>query len=218
MELRRLLLLLGLVFLCPSITLAQIEANPDPNQPDFTLVVQGLFDPETLAEFKTRVQDYAAMRSRLEAGLQPLAVTVNADEIERFEHSLARRIRQTRNSRRGQLFIPAMAVQLKQMLERRADAPTIAAIMEDGPPEFDVDINETYSKDRPLATMPPNILLLLPDLPRDIEYRFVGRHIILRDVRANIIIDEIKYALSCQDCLPKSADESDHDDDHGRAR
>ena len=127
MGLRRLLVLLGLLFLGPSVTLAQVEANPDPDQPDFTLVVQGLFDPETLAEFRKRVQDYAALRSHLEKGLPPLVVTVNADDIERFERSLAGRIRHARPSRRGQLFIPAMETQLKQMLVLRADAPTISS-------------------------------------------------------------------------------------------
>ena len=77
------------------------------------------------------------------------------------------------------------------MLLLRADTATTAAIMDDGPGEFDIDINETYSKKRALATMPPNLLLLLPDLPPDMEYRFVGRHLILRDVRANMIVDEI---------------------------
>jgi len=216
MELRRLLLVVGLLFLCPSLTIAQVEANPDPSQPDFTLVVQGYFDPETLAEFRRRVQDYASLRSRLEVGLPPLVVTINPDDIERFEHSLARRIRHARDSRRGQLFIPAMEVQLKNLLVLRADEATIATIMDEGPPEFDVDVNDTYSKERPLATMPTNILVLLPDLPRDIEYRFVGRHFILRDVRANIIIDEIPHALACKNCVPKSEedDDDDHRDDH----
>ncbi len=112
------------------------------------MVVQGTFDPETLAEFNRRVQDYAALRSRLEVGLPPLVVTTNADDIERFEHRLAERIRHARGSRRGQLFIPAMEGQVKHMLAVQADAATIAAIMDDSPGEFDVDVNETYSKRR----------------------------------------------------------------------
>ena len=213
MELRRALLPLGLLLFCPGVTFAQVEANPDPSQPDFTLVVQGTFDAQTLAEFRKRVQAYASLRSRLEQGLPPLVVTINPDDIERFEHSLARRIRRARDSRRGQVFVPAMEGQLRRMLTIRADEGTIAAIMDDGPSEFDVDINDTYSKERPLATMPVNILLLLPDLPPDIEYRFVGRHFILRDVRANIIIDEIPFALTCENCVPDK-DDDDDDDNH----
>ena len=201
MKFRRALLLIGLLLWSPGVPSAQQAASPTPDQPDFTVIVQGTFDPETLAEFNRRVQDYTALRNKLEQGLPPLSVTANADQIERFEHRLAERIRHARPSRRGQLFSPTMVNQVKEMLVRRADAATRATIMDDGPAEFDVDINDAYSKHRSLATMPPNILLTLPDLPPDLEFRFVGRHLILRDARANIIIDEVPHALQCQDCV-----------------
>lgn len=188
-------------------TATQIPANPDPAQPDFSMVVQGTFDRETLAEFNRRIEDYAALRARLEKGLPPLVVTINPDEIEEFEHRLAERIDDARGSRRGQIFIPAMEGQLKRMLASQVDAANLALIMEDGPGEIDVDINETYSKKHPLATMPPKLLLLLPDLPKDLEYRFVGRHFVLRDARANIVIDEIPFAIRCRDCVPDPDDE-----------
>lgn len=195
----------------PSAAAAQIAANPDPDAPDFRVVVQGTFDPATLVEFNRRVQDYAALRSRLEVGLPPLVVTTNPDDIETFEHRLAERIRQARGSRRGQLFIPAMEGQLKRMMTARADAGTVAAIMDDNPGEFDVDVNDTYKKKYALGTMPPKLLLLLPDLAPDLQYRFVGRHLIVYDGRANIIVDEIPYALQCRDCVPKRRDDNDGD-------
>ena len=192
-----------------STTGAQIPATPDLTKPDFTIVVEGTFDPETVVEFKRRIDDYAALRARLEYGLPPLVVTPNPDEIEDFEHRLAERIADARGSRRGQIFIPTMEGQLKRMLERQVDPGTLALIMDDGPGEIDVDINETYSKKNPLATMPPKLLLLLPDLPRDLEYRFVGRHFVLRDVRANIVIDEIPFAIRCRDCVLEPEDDEE---------
>ena len=207
MRLRRAFLTIGLLLWCSGAPAAQDVSKAQPGQPDFTVIVQGTFDPETLAEFNKRVQDYAALRRKLEQGLPPLVVTSNPDEIERFEHRLAERIRNARPSRRGQIFAPAMEAQVKQMLVRRADAGTIALLMDDGPLEFDVDVNDTYSKERSLATMPTNILLTLPELPPDMEYRFVGRHLILRDTRANIIVDEVPHALDCRDCVPTG----DHD-------
>jgi hypothetical protein len=202
-------LAIGVCLVLPLAAMAQIPANPDPAQPDFKVVVQGTFDPETLAEFNRRVQDYAALRSRLEIGLPPLVVTTNADDIERFEHRLAERIRDARGSRRGQLFAPAMEGQVKRMMVVQADPATVAAIMDDNPGEFDVDINETYSKKHALSTMPPKLLLLLPDLVPDLQYRFVGRHLILYDGRANIIVDEIPFAIRCRDCVPEPETEDD---------
>jgi hypothetical protein len=43
--------------------------------------------------------------------------------------------------------------------------------------------------------VPPNVLQALPKLPLDIEYRFVGKHLILRDARANLIIDYMLNAI-----------------------
>lgn len=208
----RLHILIAAALMLPAITSAQAQPEMESTKPDFSVVVQGTFDPQTLAEFKRRIEDYAALRARLENGLPPLVVTTNPDEIEDFEHRLAERIDDARGSRRGQIFIPSMEGQLKRMLERQADPGTIAAIMDDGPGEFDVDVNETYSKKYALATMPPNLLLMLPDLPKDLEYRFVGRHFILRDARANIIIDEIPYAIRCRDCVPEPEVEEEPDE------
>jgi len=196
----------GLLAALAVLTLSAAALAQQQSDPDFRLVVLGHFDTETLAAFNKRVQDYAALRTQLEEGLPPLRVTENAGEIETFERRLARRLGDARGSRRNQVFPPAMRRQIRWLLVTQADPATVAAIMDDGPGEFDVDVNETYSKERPVATMPPKILQLLPDLPRDIEYRFVGRHLILYDVRANMIVDEIPYALRCRGCVADPED------------
>lgn len=175
--------------------------------PDFRVEVLGHFDSNTLAAFAKRTQAYATLRARLEQGLPPLVVTVNPDEIEAFEQRLADRIRHARHSRRYQVFVPAMERQIKRLLSARADEGTIAAIMDDGPGEPDVDIHDNYSKELSLATMPVNILLVLPELPPDVQYRFIGRNLVLYDVRANIVIDEIKRAIRCEDCVVEPSDE-----------
>jgi hypothetical protein len=37
--------------------------------------------------------------------------------------------------------------------------------------------------------MPPLLLAELPPLPEEVEYRFVGSDLILRDVQASLIVD-----------------------------
>jgi hypothetical protein len=56
-------------------------------------------------------------------------------------------------------------------------------------------INTDYPTALPLATVPPGLLLKLPTLPMDLEYRFLGRHLILRDIKANLIVDFIPDAV-----------------------
>jgi hypothetical protein len=62
-------------------------------------------------------------------------------------------------------------------------------VLEEVPEKLRIRINDPYPEGAPLATMPPEILLRLPVLPEELEYRFLGRHLILRDVDANVILD-----------------------------
>ncbi len=80
------------------------------------------------------------------------------------------------------------------------NANTWAAIMDDQPGAFSNRINGTYPAKKPLSTVPPNVLAVLPRLPDDIQYRFVRRHLILLDTRAGVILERIPYAIWRTDC------------------
>ena len=43
-------------------------------------------------------------------------------------------------------------------------------------------VNATYPDDTPLPTTPPQVLMNLPKLPEQLEYRIVGKNLIIRDV------------------------------------
>jgi hypothetical protein len=50
-------------------------------------------------------------------------------------------------------------------------------------------VNMTYPPEWPLQTFPPTLLFQLPQLPEELEYRFVDNALILRDTEANIVVD-----------------------------
>ena len=58
-----------------------------------------------------------------------------------------------------------------------------------------LQVNARYPASEPLQTIPPNLLANLPQLPEDMEYRVVGKDLVLRDVDANIIVDFIPNAI-----------------------
>ena len=141
---------------------------------------------------------YSELRSELEKGLPPLTVTDDPAEIRRAVHALAKRIRVARaGAQEGEIFTPTISVEFRKVLRLEMNAHTWAAIMDDNPGEFSNQINGTYPEERPLSTVPPNVLAVLPRLPDDIQYRFVGRHLILLDTRASVILDRIPYAIRC---------------------
>jgi hypothetical protein len=45
------------------------------------------------------------------------------------------------------------------------------------------------------SAMWPTLLQALPALPRELEYRFSGRHLVLIDIHANLVVDILKNAL-----------------------
>jgi hypothetical protein len=46
-----------------------------------------------------------------------------------------------------------------------------------------------------MSTMPPDILAALPQLPEELEYRFVGDRLILLDTKAHVIVDYVDDVL-----------------------
>ena len=147
---------------------------------------------QVLADFNQRVNAYAQLRDKAGDG----ATTEKTSEpakIQAAEEALAGRIVALRaGAKRGDIFTPAVAQHFRRLLrpEIRSE-DTKAAILDDNPGSVRFKINGKYPEDEPLSTVPPNVLAELPKLPPDLEYRFIGGYMILRDSRANLIIDYI---------------------------
>jgi hypothetical protein len=180
-----------LMLLLPPVGSAQ--APPAPQEvPVFRVQIFG----DAGIDFTTRVSSYADLRSELERGLPPLMVTEDPAEILRAIRALARKIRVARaGAKEGDIFSPAVSAQFKKALTLEIDAGTMALIMDENPGHIDVPINGNYPLRKTVTTMPPNVLAALPKLPSDLEYRFLGRHLVLVDTRASVIIDRIPYAI-----------------------
>ena len=170
-----------------------LKTPQDGDAPDFRVQVWG----DIVEDFSTRVWSYFELRSELEKGLPALTTTDDPAEIRRAVRALAKRIRVARaEAKEGDIFTPAISVEFRNVLRLEMNASTWAAIMDDNPGEFSHRINGNYPEGKPFSTVPPNILAVLPGLPADdIQYRFLGRHLILFDARASVILDRIPYAI-----------------------
>ena len=56
-------------------------------------------------------------------------------------------------------------------------------------------VNYPYPEAKELTQMPPTLLLKLPQLPKEVKYRFVGRHLLLVDNDNGLIVDYMTKAL-----------------------
>jgi hypothetical protein len=56
-------------------------------------------------------------------------------------------------------------------------------------------VNYPYPETKELTQIPPTLLLKLPQLPKQVKYRFVGRHLLLVDTDNGLIVDYTLNAL-----------------------
>lgn len=156
-------------------------------------------DSAILADFYARLDRYVTFQRALEKQA-PLEETENPAEISVPQEVLAAKIRNLRkNAKQGDILTPQVAAMFKRLMYPELKGPkgreTKAETKEDGEILVHLKVNATYPASQPLSTVPANLLANLPQLPRDVEYRIDGRHLLLRDVDANIIVDFIYNAI-----------------------
>jgi hypothetical protein len=155
-------------------------------------------DAKVLADFTARVKAYDDLRKKVDDGAPTLKETEEAGKIKIAQDALAQRIMAARGqAKRGEIFTPEISTRFRRLLRPELkDADTKQLIRDDNPGNVKFKVNGPYPSAEPLSTVPPNVLASLPELPADLEYRFVGRHLILRDSRANLVVDYIANVLA----------------------
>ena len=186
----------GLILVFATVGSAQnSEGSQDRVAPQIKVQIWGA----TFVDFNTRVQAYDELRRELEKGLPPLTTTDNPSEIRKALRERAKKIRAARShAREGDIFTPAISDSFRRALVDEVDPGTCFAILDDNPGEFKHRITGSYPDGAPLSTVPANVLAVLPKLPDDLQYRFVGRHLVLLDGRSGLILDRIRFVIPCE--------------------
>jgi hypothetical protein len=175
----------------------------------FTVFAQG--ETEAVKDFNARVNAYMELQKRVSSNVPPLAKTeTDPAKIAVRTKALANGIQQARaHAKLGEVFSPLASQEFRQIIQvelhGRAGAPSREAVKTGNPAEEKgsaekvvLAVNAPYPAAAPRSSVPPSLLLNLPQLPMGLEYRFLGRHLILLDSMANLIVDYLP------DVVPKS--------------
>jgi len=170
-------------------------------------------DARGLTEFSQKVQAYVALHQGLDARLPRLPDRADPQTVAAHQKRLAEAIRASGAPRQGHVFVPDIQPFFKRLLAPELKGPGSAETREqvgEGNPERakglpkDPDVRSkdvtlapyaAYPLDAPVSTVPPPVLLKMPQLPKELEYRFVGKSLVLRDTVANIVVDYIPGAV-----------------------
>ena len=150
-------------------------------------------------EFHKRLEVYMKTHNEAEGKVPNLKRTDDPVEISGREKALAEMIMTLRaGAQEGEIFAKDVQPYItkiihddfanRRLVDRRA-------LVHELPKNVKVSVNTVYSTTFPLLTFPAALLQKLPDLPPELEYRIVGRNLILRDVKANLIVDVLRDAI-----------------------
>jgi hypothetical protein len=150
-------------------------------------------------EFEQRLVEYLNLRRALSEKLVPLAPTASGRELASRQAELATALRTARSAAKpGDLVPPSVASQIQALVVEDFKQRTAAderATFSEVPNAAQPAINRTYPANAALPTVPPLLLLRLPRLPENLQYRFYGRHLVVLDSDARIIVDYIANVL-----------------------
>lgn len=173
-------------------TTAAVAPMNNPQPGDQPVNAQGV----AALEFRKRVDAYVRIHNDAEGKVPNLKRTDDPQEIADREKALANTIMTLRaNAQPGEIFAPEYQPYFIKIVQddfATRSAADRKALISELPKNLKVDINTVYPTTQPLETFPPALLRKLPDLPPELEYRIVGRSLILRDVKANLIVDILR--------------------------
>jgi hypothetical protein len=151
-------------------------------------------------EFEKRVQDYVALHKKIEAMAPRLPQEATPQQIDDALQQLSQGITKARaGAKPGAVFVPAMQERIRQTLKKAFSGPDgkdlRASILDENAIGAPVRVNGPYPDEIPLTTMPPTVIAVLPKLPEELEFRFIGDRLILFDHHAHLIVDYVDRAL-----------------------
>ncbi len=158
-------------------------------------------DAALVNEFQKRVADYVKLHKAKAGQLPSLKPTDSPETLQKYKEALAHEIQAGRDqAKQGDIFTPPIAAEFRRLIKiamRRTErAHRIRASLRRGEPvSLKLAVNGQYPSTVPLETTPATLLGNLPELPPEVEYRVVGRSLVLRDVTANLIVDFLPKAI-----------------------
>lgn len=156
-------------------------------------------DASAVQEFEARVTQYLDLRKD-KAGSPP-GPTTSATKLKNSQEGIRERIQANRASaKQGDIFTPDIAAyfhrQLASAFKGHRGARVLASLQHAEPQaKATVQVNQPYPDGVPLQSTPPTLLLKLPKLPKELQYRIVGRNLVLLDIEPNLAVDILPDAI-----------------------
>jgi hypothetical protein len=157
-------------------------------------------DKQAIDAFEKRVKEYVALREGLEDKMPKLAARSTPEQIEAHKTAFEETVRTARpGAKVGDVFSPEIARHIRMTIRdefKGKDRQELRKmVMEADTQGVPLRVNYPYPDDKELTEIPSTLLLKLPQLPKQVKYRFVNRHMLLVDRENGLIVDYMLDAI-----------------------
>jgi hypothetical protein len=155
----------------------------------------------TAEAFEKRVKNYVKLREGIEEKMPKLSTEAKPEEIEVHKKRLQDSVRAARKgARHGDVFTPDAVAMIRGIIREEFKGRDRVELRKTVFVEAEIKslplrVNHPYPESKEQLEMPPTLLLKLPQLPKQIRYRFVGDNMLLVDRENGLIIDFMKDAI-----------------------
>lgn len=156
---------------------------------------------QTAEAFEKRVKDYVKLRENIDNKMPKLSKEAKPEDIETHKKQLQESVRIARaGAKQGDIFTPDAAELVRGIIKEEfkgKDRVELrkAVLVEAEVKSVPLRVNYPYPEAKEQLEMAPTLLLKLPQLPKQIRYRFVGRNMLLVDRENGLIIDYMTEAI-----------------------
>lgn len=158
-------------------------------------------DARALHIFNDRVQDYVRLHHKAEDSfhLPHLKPTGSIRKIQLRQRAMAHHISALRkNAREGNIFTPEVSAYFERSLAaayQKNSEGILASLICISQDDQRLRPNDVYPATWEYNPMPPTILLHVPRLPPELEYRIVNKDLIVLDIEADMVVDILRNAI-----------------------
>jgi len=161
---------------------------------------QSVSEKQAVKMFESEVQEYVKLRNSVRENVPKLPKEATPEQIHTFMMAFQDATRAARSGAKpGEIFKPAISEAIRATLKnhfRGEDRVELRkTVFEAENKSVPLRVNYPYPQSKEYTEMPPKLLLELPQLPKELRYRFVGRNMLLMDRENNLIVDYMVNAL-----------------------
>lgn len=153
-----------------------------------------------IKQFDAEIAKYMRLRQKIRSEVQGPVKNSSSSQVNNASDALAGAIERSRQGAQvGAIFSEPIATVIKRRISHAVRTENLVAVLADiddeGKSTMAPKVHLRLPVSAQMATMPASLLKVLPALPKELEYRILGRYLIIRDVDASLILDYIPLAV-----------------------